>query len=104
MSYAIDDDIHRREATLRILCCLSSSGTMRAECIGDSIEIRRLCENICRELILKRRGRQTLWNIEGDMIWAKLEINSEYKEKIVAIAYEKVLFYLWCPPQFTLVT
>ena len=78
---AIINDIHRREATLRVLFRLASSGAIRAECIDDSIEIGRLSESICRELILGNEGRDTFSRINKDMTCAVLDMNREYGEK-----------------------
>ena len=78
---AMDEDIHRREVTLRILYRLSSSEAMRAECICDVIEIRRMSENVCRRLILQLEGRDTLQDIEMNLLGAIMEIDYEHRKK-----------------------
>ena len=79
---AIIDDVHRREATLRILYRLSSSESTGAECSDDDIiEIGRLSEGICRNVALEHRHRDRLRIIDSDMLLAIIDVDNEYRDK-----------------------
>ena len=78
---AIDGDIQRREATLRVLYHLSSSEATGAECSDDSIEIGRLSEGICRNVVLEHGDCDRLWRIDNDMGCAILRIDNKYYKK-----------------------